>query len=67
MACLVTRRLVRLSQTILWRSRGRQGNKGTIQQGMFHLEVAATEVHYEDGSVWLAKDLPGSSDLSKLH
>ena len=35
--------------------------------GTFHLEVAATEVHYEDGSVWLAKDLPGSLDLSKLH
>jgi hypothetical protein len=35
--------------------------------GVFHLEVAATEVHYEDGSVWLAKDLPGSLDLSKLH
>jgi len=34
--------------------------------GTFHLEVAATEVHYEDGSVWLAKDLPGSLDLSKL-
>jgi len=34
--------------------------------GKFHLEVAATEVHYEDGSVWLAKDLPGSLDLSKL-
>ncbi len=67
MACLVTRRLVRLAQTILWRSRGRQGNKGTIQQGMFRLEVAATEVHYEDGSVWLAKDLLGSLDLSKLH
>ena len=35
--------------------------------GMFHLEVAASEVHYEDGSVWLAKDLPGSLDLSKFH
>ena len=35
--------------------------------GTFHLEVAATEVHYEDGSVWLAKDLPGSLDLNKLH
>jgi hypothetical protein len=36
-------------------------------RGTFHLEVAATAVHYEDGSVWLAKDLPGSLDLSKLH
>ena len=34
--------------------------------GTFHLEVAATEVHYEDGSVWMAKDLPGFLDLSKL-
>jgi hypothetical protein len=32
--------------------------------GSFHLEVAATEVHYEDGSVWLAQDLPGTLDLS---
>jgi hypothetical protein len=31
--------------------------------GTFHLEVAATEAHYEDGSVWLAKDLPGNLDL----
>jgi len=34
--------------------------------GIFHLEVAATEVQYEDGSVWQAKDLPGRLDLSKL-
>ena len=34
--------------------------------GLFHLEVAATEVHYEDGSVWMAKDLPGFLDLTKL-
>jgi hypothetical protein len=27
--------------------------------GTFHLEVAATEVHYNDGSVWVAKDVPG--------
>jgi len=32
--------------------------------GTFHLEVAATEAHYEDGSVWLAQDLPGNLDLS---
>jgi hypothetical protein len=31
--------------------------------GIFHLEVAATEAHYEDGSVWLASDLPGKLDL----
>jgi len=31
--------------------------------GIFHLEVAATEAQYEDGSVWLAKDLPGNLDL----
>lgn len=24
----------------------------------FHLEVAVTEVHYDDGSVWQATDLP---------
>jgi len=35
--------------------------------GTFHLEIAATEVHYEDGSVWLAQDLPGSLDLKKLY
>ena len=40
----------------------RESNPG----GTFHLEVAATEVRYEDGSVWLANDLPGSLDLSKL-
>jgi len=34
--------------------------------GMFHLEVAASEVHYEDGSVWLAKDFPVSLDLIGL-
>lgn len=31
----------------------------------FRLEVAATEVHYDDGSIWQARDLPGKLDLSK--
>jgi len=34
--------------------------------GTFHLEVGATEVRFQDGSVWVAKDLPGRLDLSKL-
>ena len=34
--------------------------------GIFHLEVAATEVRYEDGSVWL-EGFTGTLDLSKLH
>jgi hypothetical protein len=41
--------------------------RDTNPTGTFHLEVTATEVHYKDGSVWLAKDLPGSLDLSRLH
>jgi hypothetical protein len=28
-------------------------------QGAFHLEVAATEVFYEDGSSWTAESMPG--------
>ena len=32
--------------------------------GTYHLEVAVSEVRYEDGSVWLAKDLPGHLDLN---
>ncbi len=32
----------------------------------FRLEVAATEIHYEDGSVWEAKNLPERIDPSKI-
>jgi hypothetical protein len=32
----------------------------------FGLEVAVSEVHYVDGSVWEAKELPGKLDLSKM-
>jgi hypothetical protein len=34
--------------------------------GEFHLEVAATEIQYEDGSVWEAKDLPQKIDPAKV-
>ena len=33
----------------------------------FHLEVAVAEVHYDDGSIWQAKNLPGKLDLSKTN
>lgn len=32
----------------------------------FRLEVAVTEVYYDDGSIWEAKKLPGKLDLSKM-
>jgi hypothetical protein len=32
----------------------------------FHLEVAATEIQYEDGSVWEGKNLPEKIDPSKV-
>jgi hypothetical protein len=32
----------------------------------FQLEVAVTEIHYEDGTVWEAKDLPAKMDRSKI-
>ncbi len=31
----------------------------------FHLEVAVTEVHYSDGSIWQAADLPGKMNRTK--
>jgi hypothetical protein len=31
----------------------------------FHLEFAVTEVHYDDGSIWQATDLPQKRDLPK--
>lgn len=31
----------------------------------FHLEFAVTEVHYDDGSVWQATDLPQKRNLPK--
>jgi hypothetical protein len=33
----------------------------------YQLEVAVTEVHYGDGTVWEAKDLPAKMDRSKIH
>jgi hypothetical protein len=33
----------------------------------FRLEVAVTEVYYDDGSIWEAKELPGKLDPSKMH
>jgi hypothetical protein len=30
-------------------------------QGLFHLEVVASEVRYEDGSIWVAENIPGAS------
>jgi hypothetical protein len=33
----------------------------------FHLEVAVTEVHYDDGSIWLATDLPQKLTPAKIH
>jgi hypothetical protein len=32
----------------------------------FRLEVAVTEVYYDDGSIWEAKNLPGKLDPSKM-
>ncbi|HYG82426.1 MAG TPA: hypothetical protein VD861_18665, partial [Pyrinomonadaceae bacterium] len=32
----------------------------------FRLEVAATEVHYDDGSVWEGKNLPERMDPAKI-
>lgn len=32
----------------------------------FRLEVAVAEVHYDDGSIWQAKGLPGKLDPSKM-
>ena len=32
----------------------------------FRLEVAVTEIHYDDGSVWEGKNLPESIDPSKI-
>jgi hypothetical protein len=34
-------------------------------QGVFHLEVVASEVRYEDGSVWVAENIPGASRRSQ--
>jgi hypothetical protein len=34
--------------------------------GEFRLEIAVTEIQYDDGSVWEAKNLPGKLDLSKI-
>lgn len=31
----------------------------------FHMELAVTEVHYEDGSIWQATDLPQKVDPTK--
>lgn len=31
----------------------------------FHLEVAVTEVHYDDGSIWQSTDLPGKMNRAK--
>jgi hypothetical protein len=31
----------------------------------FHLEVAVTEVHYDDGSIWRAADVPGKMNHDK--
>jgi hypothetical protein len=33
----------------------------------FILEVAVAEVHYDDGTIWEAKNLPGKIDRSKVH
>jgi hypothetical protein len=33
----------------------------------YQLEIAVTEVHYGDGTVWEAKDLPAKIDRSKIH
>jgi len=32
----------------------------------YSLETAVTEVHYDDGSIWEAKELPGKLDPSKM-
>lgn len=34
--------------------------------GEFRLEIAVTEIQYDDGSVWEAKNLPGKVDLSRI-
>lgn len=34
--------------------------------GEFRLEVAVTEIHYEDGNVWEAKELPAKLDPAKI-
>jgi hypothetical protein len=34
--------------------------------GEFRLEIAVTEIQYDDGSVWEAKNLPGKVDPSKI-
>ena len=31
----------------------------------FHVEIAVTEVHYDDGSIWQATDLPQKRNLPK--
>ncbi len=31
----------------------------------FHMEIAITEVHYDDGSIWQATDLPQKRNLPK--
>jgi hypothetical protein len=30
-------------------------------EGLFHLEVVASEVRYDDGSVWVVENIPGAS------
>jgi hypothetical protein len=32
----------------------------------YRLETAVTEVHYDDGTIWEAKNLPGKLDSSKM-
>jgi len=32
----------------------------------YRLEVTVTEVHYDDGTIWEAKNLPGKLDPSKM-
>ncbi|HVG32093.1 MAG TPA: hypothetical protein VM911_03405 [Pyrinomonadaceae bacterium] len=37
-----------------------------VATGEFSLEIAVTEIQYEDGSVWEAKNLPSNVDLSRI-
>ena len=37
------------------------------QGAKFHLEVAVNEVHYDDGSLWQATDLPAKQRRFKTH